>query len=329
MSDTRNHHYVPQGYLRGFAQYPPAYPKRAKVFVTDLSQGKTFTPQVRTVAAIRDFNRIEADDQHPNALEEAYGHLESSAVSAIRRIAKSATFEGEDRIIVLNLMALMATRNPKLRKIWSEFEDRVYRGIARMTVSKPEIWESIARRSQAAKPADERREIKVEDYARVKEFVESDEYDINTHQNTHIALEMKTFDTVLETLAARKWVLQIAADKAGDYVTSDHPVVLRNTINMPGPYGRAAGHGMKNTMLLFPLTRRAALVGLFGGQEGVVDAPGSLVARMNSMVIDNAESQVYAYDDKFMYAKPGSFHRGSELWADPDALRTIDDEDDD
>lgn len=327
MSDTRNHHFVPQAYLRGFAKFAPAYPKKAQIFVSDLNQRISFTTAVRNVAAIRDFNRIEADDQHPNALEEAYGHLEGSAASAIRRITRTATFDGEDKIIVLNLVALLAIRNPRFRDNWADFQSRIYKSVAQIMTGTRERFESTARRAEAAKPPEERREIKPEDYDNVKALIDSDEYDVVTHRNTHIRLELDTFETILRTLIDRKWILQVATPKAGDFITSDHPVVLRNTHEVPGPFGRAAGHGMRHTMLLFPLTRRTALFGQFEGDDGVIPVGSSIVAQANSMLIDNAKAQVYAYDDSFLYVKSRRLYPGKDLHNDPETERRLDDED--
>lgn len=326
MSDTRNHHFVPQGYLRGFANFPPAYPKKAQTFVSDLVQRKSFTTAVRNVAAIRDFNRIEAGDQHPNALEEAYGHLEGSAAAAIRRISRTAAFDGEDKIIVLNLIALLAIRNPRLRENMADFQSRIYKSVAQILIGTREIWESTARRAEASKPAEERRELKPEDYDNVKALIDSDEYDVVTHQNTYISQELNTFETVLRTLMDRKWILQVATSKAGDFITSDHPVVLRNTRDIPGPFGRAAGHGMRNTILVFPLTRRTALVGQFEGDDGVIPVGASIVAQTNSMLIDNAKAQVYAYDESFQYVKFRRLFPGKDLHNDPETERRLDDE---
>jgi len=330
VNNTRNQHFVPRAYLRGFAKGSPAYADKFQTFVTDLVRQKSFTTEVRNVAALRDFNRVEfeGDEHDPNILEAAYGIFESSAASAIRRIGRKGQFEGEDKITVLNLIALMATRNPRLRKNWSDFQQRLYKAIAAITVSSRERFESIARRAEAVRPADVRREIKPEDYDNVKALVSSDEYDVITYQNTHINLELKTFETVLSTLVDRKWILQIAAKAAGDFVTCDHPVVLRSTRELPGIFGHRAGHGMRNTMLLFPLTHRMSLVGLFEGQDGVIPVGAKLVARTNSMIIDNADAQIYAFNDSFQYWKSHRLHQGKELYRDTDAARRTDERND-
>lgn len=332
MSDTRNQHFVPRGYLKGFAKGVPAYPNKFQTFVTDLQRQKSFITEVRNVAAVRDFNRIEFQNNEydSNVLETLYGEFEGQATAAIRRVGRSGLFEGEDKIVVLNLIALMATRNPRLRRTWANFQERIYKTIAEITVSSRERFENIARRAEAARPAEVRREIKPEDYDDVKAFVASGEYDVVTHQNNHIKLEVDTFETVLRTLINRKWILQIATKTTGDFVTSDHPVVLRSTAELPGLLGRAIGHGMRRTMLIFPLTRRMCLLGTFEGQDGVVPVGAKMVAQANSMIIDTADAQVYAYDDSFHYWKDGRLHPGNDLWRDPDAqVRAEDDEGDD
>ncbi|MGO6739660.1 DUF4238 domain-containing protein [Rhizobium ruizarguesonis] len=321
MSETRNHHYVPQGYLRGFAVYPPAYPKKAKLLTIDLTQGRSFTVSVRNIAAIRDFNRIDAEGHDPNALENAYAGFESMAASAIKRVAKSGAFEGDDKILVLNLIALMATRNPRLRKNWSDFTNRLYRIVLETSFATEDRYNKLRKRMEAEMPhAKPLAQLPYEDF---REFIKSDRYEFETHQNTLIRLELDVFESVLKTLIARKWVLQIANDQAGDFVTSDHPVVL-TSLRQSHP---GVGHGLKETMLLFPLTRKCALMGTFEGDEGVIQAPTTLVALANSAVIARATAQVYAYNDSFRYVKRDQMCAGKDLHCDPDCrLRSIDED---
>nr|WP_246722198.1 DUF4238 domain-containing protein [Rhizobium laguerreae] len=321
VSETRNHHYVPQGYLRGFAHYPPANPNRAKFLAIDLIRGKSFHTSVRNVAAIRDFNRIEADGHDPNALEDAYSGFESMAAAAIRRVEKLGVFDGDDKIMVLNLIALMATRNPRLRKNWSDFTNRLYRVVLETSVATEERYNNLRKRMEATRPhAKPLAQMPHEDF---REFVRSDRYVFETHQNNLIKLELNVFETVLKTLFSRKWVLQIGDDQAGDFVTSDHPVVL-SSLRQSHP---GVGHGLKETMLLFPLTRKCALMGTFEGDEGVIQAPATLVALANSAVIARAGAQVYAYNESFKYLKHDKMCAGKNLSSDPDCrLRAMDEE---
>ncbi|PSJ60470.1 DUF4238 domain-containing protein [Kumtagia ephedrae] len=319
MADAHNHHYVPQGYLRRFAQ---GEGRQAKIFTSDLETGKSFTTLVRNVAALRDFNRIETDGHHPNALEEAYAKFEGPAAEALKRIGETRSIaNGDDRLLVINLMALMSTRHPRVRATIDEFMGRVMRGVGEMMTSTKERWESVVRRADAAQPfSPEHKEVT---YEQMRDFVRSGEYDIKVHQNMHIGLEIDGMDAVLRTMLARKWVLHVADEHAGDFVTSDNPVCLMTTRPLPAPW-MGVGHGMQHTAILFPVTRRMALVGLFEGMEGELSADGGAVARMNSLIITHAERQVYAYDDTFKYAKKGGYFGGRDLVRDPDALRKQD-----
>lgn len=80
--------------------------------------------------------------------------------------------------------------------------------------------------------------------------------------------------------------------------------------------------------LVFPLTRRTALVGQFEGDDGVIPFGTPIVAQTNSMLIDNAKAQVYAYDDSFQYVKYRRLHQGKDLHNDPETERPLGDAND-
>jgi hypothetical protein len=100
LAEAHNHHYVPQGYLRFFAD---GVGRKARLEVVDLEKLTQFRTLVRNVAAQRDFNRLDdIEGVDPNALEEGYGLLESSAAAAIKRVGENLTFEGDDKMIILD-----------------------------------------------------------------------------------------------------------------------------------------------------------------------------------------------------------------------------------
>ncbi len=76
MAESRNHHYVPQGYLRGFGW------KRGKhhmVVVHNFQDKRTYETNTRNVCAERDFMRFEVPGRRPDWLEEEFGKLEYKA----------------------------------------------------------------------------------------------------------------------------------------------------------------------------------------------------------------------------------------------------------
>lgn len=84
--------------------------------VTDLSVQRTYTTNVRNICGERDFMRIEAEAHAPDAIEKMMANFEANCIGAIRRVAESGKFDGEDANLTLNLMALLAVRSPEMRE---------------------------------------------------------------------------------------------------------------------------------------------------------------------------------------------------------------------
>ncbi len=92
-----------------------------------------------------------------------------------------------------------------------------------LTVSNKERWEATSKKARHANRRNERHEVS---YEEMKKFVEDGNFSIKLDRTHQIGLELGLLDPMLHMLAKRKWTLRIAEDGAGDFVTSDHPVVL-------------------------------------------------------------------------------------------------------
>ncbi|TIL19856.1 MAG: DUF4238 domain-containing protein [Mesorhizobium sp.] len=75
MSDTVNHHFIPQFYLRGFSDSVDR--RKSQVFVFDQSTKKSFRTLVRNIGARRNFFRIDVEGFHPNHVEDGIAEIES------------------------------------------------------------------------------------------------------------------------------------------------------------------------------------------------------------------------------------------------------------
>lgn len=308
MAEAHNHHFVPQGYLRHFAN---GVGRKAKVNAFDLTQAKRFETLVRNVASQRDFNRIDAEGQHPNALEDAYAEFEAEAAPAIARIVSDKKFAGRDRDLVLNLMALLGVRHPKRRKTLGNFFERVYKSVLQITVRDEATWRSMSTKAAASGYI---QSDAVENFEVIRDFINSDEFGVVTHQNEFIKLEIESFETMLRCLADRKWHLYLSDDGESDFVTSDNPLCLGSTIPRKGPYG--LGFGLPHTFVAFPLTRRAGLWGTFENEEGCHTMGTVPIAEFNTQVIRRCDRQVYARDDAFFYLLDGALVGGERLISD-------------
>jgi hypothetical protein len=298
--EARQHHYIPQCYLRGFSVKGK---KHWQVTVANIKSGEFFETNTKNVGGERDFNRIEVPDHKTDALETAYSKFETSVAPAIRRVVESRKFEGDDRIAILNLMALLAVRGPHMREHWRQANENLMKRVMDVALATKERWEGQMRQMKEAG-----REVKEDiTYDQIKDFHERGEYDVNMNREWFIALELKMFESVLMTLVNRKWVLYVVDPTVGVFVTCDRPVALYNKEpeKMPKMIRDSPGFGMRGTQILFPLTAQLALVGDFEDvEDGTQEAKLPLVAMANLRMIERAMSQVYTIKRTFPYVGP-------------------------
>lgn len=315
MAVSRNHHFIPQCYLRMFAQ---GRSRQAKVYCCDLRERKAFTTLVRNVGARRDFNKVEAEGHGPDALESAYSKFEGPLSEALKRTEKNQSLAEGDLSYVLNLMALLATRHPRMRSSIQDFLGRVYRMRAQLLTASKERYESAFHR--AKDDGFIRKSISDVSYESARDFVSKGNYSVKVHQNKLIELELEGMDAVLKTMALRKWSVLKSYDAKSSFVTSDHPVCLMPLEASEAPFS-GPGYGMRNTSVLFPLTSNLALVGLYDSEPQVRILNELEVANFNTAIIQFAQRQVYSLNSRFVYSKDGRILRGSELHLDPEENR--------
>ncbi|WP_305722595.1 DUF4238 domain-containing protein [Hydrogenophaga sp.] len=298
--ESRIHHYIPQAYLRGFGW------KRGKnwyVNAADLKKLAYFQPNTKNICAERDFMRFEIEGQAPDKLENEIGQFEHCAREAILNVEKTRTFEGEDRIYILNLIALLAVRSPQMRENMRDFQERVMKQVLSLTLATKERWEGQMDQLEAAgKNVD-----KNVAYEQVKEFHKRGEYKINVRREFQIGAELQTHKTVLDTLAARKWRLFWAGEGQGTFVTTDHPVVLtwNRPVKMPALMRHSPGFAMVDTELIFPLTHSCCLLGCFEGMDdSVEEAHTNLIAQCNTRMISHAFDYAFMLEKSFPYIHP-------------------------
>lgn len=293
---ARRHHYISQCYLKGFAvQRRKGAPQ---IHVFDRENQKTFQTSTDNVGLKRDFNRIDAKDTDPDVVEKMLAEFEGQAAPALERTIQAEAFQtDDDRTIILNLLALFALRNPRLRENIRDFHERVMKQVLGVTLQNKDRWEEQEKQMIEAGYVSK---SKVP-YEELRAFYEADEYDIKLDTGYHVAMELKTFDALLPHLFRRGWMIMKADETSGGFVTSDHPVTLmwsdpkmRNGFYPPG-------FGLEGTQVIFPLSSRLALAGAYGLRNEDIALPEEHVAAVNGATILGAERQVYSRDLHFRY----------------------------
>jgi len=242
---------------------------------------------------------LKSTDIPPDALENAFSAFETDVSQALERIIRTRSIkDDDDRTYLLNLMALMAIKNPRHREGWRNAQEQIWKRVLDLATATPERWAGQIRRAKAAGDIEPDAD---EDYHRARAFIEADQYRITVPTGRHLELEMKAFETVLPFFFHRKWVLFRAPVGATGFATSDHPVCLM--WSDPEQRGKffPPGHGLLRTQILFPISNELAGMGAFEAYEEERDAPDWLIAQFNATIALHADRQIYARDSDFIY----------------------------
>lgn len=307
--EARHHHYLSQCYLRGFTK---SGGKKSKLCVIDIRNKKHFETNTRNVGGIRDFNRIEIEGLPADTLEMDLSHFEGMVATSLRNVEKNKLFAGEDKENILNLIALLAIRSPEMRENWRQFNEKVCKRVMSLSLATKERWDSQTAQMKEKGYSDEP-EVS---YEQIKAFHDNDEYTVELKKEAHIQMELTGIEAILPTLFNRKWVLILATDETGPFITTDNPVILtwNNPESIPPLYRRSPGHGMRDTEILFPLSRNMILLGAFDGNEGVLEGNNELVATLNSKMLSFTYKQIYAPKMNFnFYNKANEIIDGTKL----------------
>jgi hypothetical protein len=200
----------------------------------------------------------------------------------------------------MNLMCALALRNPRQREAINGFVAELAQRVMEVGLETNERWESQVAQMKAAGKWGENAKITYED---IKRMVTECRHKIRVAREFNVAMEIDQHEPLLENFGKRKWQILVANKGSGGFVTTDVPICL--TWSDGQDHGIfSPGFGETGTEIIFPISTTLALRGSFEGEENVVDADIFTVGSVNSIVISNANKQVYAHDHSFNYMRP-------------------------
>jgi hypothetical protein len=150
--------------------------------------------------------------------------VESEIGPALLRIVEAESLaNSQDRELLLTLIALLHTRNPRFREINRALHEGLAKRMLDVALSSRTRWDAEMKKAQAAGviAADA-----VVDYDTIKQSYKSNDHTLNLANEAHILTELQAFEHALPALRERKWVLVKAPEGNPGFVTGDHPVSL-------------------------------------------------------------------------------------------------------
>lgn len=266
MAGPKLHHYLPQWYLRLFANAQG----RLRVYRRGTGLGP-FVSSVKKIAAEKNFYRpVVGDGQDPLAIERFLAIVDQAGKNAIDRIAKGPFPPGINaRRTAAEFLGFQLFRTPESRRM-AELNTEALLKVTSRTASRDSVRETL---KEAGLDTDDEA---VDDM--MNSLVNIESYELRPDQNAHLQLML---DLSIETgrrLLDRSWLLGISKEPI--LVTSDHPLTnLTLTSKMAGLIG--LGLDLAD-MLMFPIDPQRLL--LFAAPDlGFDEGTYSLADRMAEM----------------------------------------------
>ena len=292
--NARNHHYLPQCYLKRFTK---GCSKKSKLVVYDIHERKVFETIPRNVGSARDFNRVDFKGLDPNSIENAMAVFENKVDNAIKEVEETKRFQGDSKNTLLSFLSLVNVRSPKMREHWRKNQEKVFKKIFDLSLETEDRWSSITNNMQSH-GYDTRSGF---DYLTMKELHESGccEFDVTREHQLH--REFISLEVIFNSLLERSWMLLEASEQSGPFITTDNPVVLSwiTPNHVPSIYQNSPGHGLSETRVYFPLSKKLALIGEFGSLCDYMIAPDQLVASLNHVELFYLDRQLYVPKRQF------------------------------
>ena len=302
---SRNHHYIPQSYLRGFLD--PSL-KKEQLHVIDKIERRHFVTSPRNVGSQRDFNRVDIPGRPIDALEKLFAGIDGETARVLKYVEKNKTLPKDtDMGILIDFVALIAVHNPQIRNILANAETKKIKEDMGLLVSSRQRY-----KSQMQQLFGEGKEML--EYEVAKRFVEEGRFHIKYRHGHHLNYELDTtHNTIYPILAQKQWSLWIAVEGTSDFVCSDHPVVFVRTPDNPDYLYAHPEIGMRHTELIVPLNRRMALASTAEGSFDVEIVDEDTIATINALTIDSATRQIYCSNLNFKFLDNGEVKSGGDL----------------
>lgn len=297
---AKKHHFVPQLYLSGFTDLGA---EAGLLYAHDLDNLRTWKAKTNNVAFENDFYRIDLPGVDVDEIEKSFWPLEGEAARVLKEIIRldQLPTQPEDYNMLMHFIGTLLVRPPVVRERIEKQRDEQLRKVLRLHAQLPDD-QLEARLVKFRVENPEMPEVTPEDF---RNFISSDEYSIEFARNYHIKHLvtglLPAAEQIVPLLAARHWVLW-KAQNGEHFITSDNPVTLKWTTEMPPAFAQSPGFAFKNTVVIFPLSKTLALWGRFEGPQGIViPALNGQVALVNRIITQKARRFVYSTYENFVW----------------------------
>lgn len=254
LEGPKRHHYISRFYLEGFTD------SSGLLSVFDREDGTIKRQPPKDTAVIGHFYTfLDEQERRRFDLESLFGIVETRASSALKTLTGGERPSHEERESLSLFIAMTATRIPAALEEARLVMEEVHRANIKLRVSSEQRAYDIIK---ALLPPDTNEDKLRKFAADAYEMISRGHFIVTVPDEFARQMLLKQWAPLAEIIYNRDWTVVEAPD-GHEYMTSDSPVVLAP---IKGMEALPHGFGSLNTHVLFPLSRKVALV--MNGDEG-------------------------------------------------------------
>ena len=281
MATPRKHHWVPQFYLRAFADRQD--PER--IFLIRKETGEILRANIKDTAAKRDLYTFTGDsgDKDPKTVEDNLAKLEDVIAPAIRDVLDGESINDGNKVGLACFAALQMTRTPRMRdqasRMMGEMAKQTHQIIAGHKDYFHKMYEEMRRETGLET------DISAEE---VRQWALKGNYDLTIDDEYSMAASLKMLEECTKTFLAMQWALFSPASDDGYFVTCDYPYGLMNPDLLSEDW-KPVGLASNETTIHLPLSPQLYAMGSWQGVEGYHKVTREFVRHLNTFTTARAE----------------------------------------
>jgi hypothetical protein len=283
---SRRHHFLPQFYLKNFADPNTderiwRYPKEG---------GKPVAAGARDFGLEKDYHTLTRPDgtRDSDSIETMFATLEGEWAPVVRKILANEPISETEREIVITFAGAMLVRVPRQRDHIGATMGEMAKRVLQMDAFHKESFHKDFRRFQ-----EETGDTSGVDPEAVRQAYLSEPFAVKTNPQVALRMSLWSMDTVVNCLMHMSWVF-VRRNGRFRFITCDAPVFCVDPTLPPNAW-HGAGLMSADMEVTLPLSPEVVAFGSHHPKRRTgINASPSMVRRLNQMRVDAAYRYIFA-----------------------------------
>lgn len=288
-SQPKRHHYVPEVYLKRFAD------SNEKMWIYDRLKKEYRYQVVKKIASQNHFYKFKTKDGGESLdLEKLLSKIEGNFSRVVDKVLKKEKLSLDERGQLAIFITFQILRTPEHKKHMEEMYEKGMRKISSLQFS------DIGRNEKLIDELGFTEDITSEE---VKNFFEKENYNISFPREFFIKHLLESYSRILPLIYGFDWFF-VETEKNLNFIITDHPFFITRPEHL-APF-RGVGLLTKDSEKTIPLTKKLCLImgNLSSLEEGYVEYQSltnkELIRRINLNLVRSSNRFIYSDDRDFL-----------------------------